>query len=115
MDPEPENVAEEFPQLFVRLPPFPGAIRSSSFSMRNRFFGAGVADSAGGGCSGLGSFFGSMVELLETGWETGAASVKQRWPVHLDVSPQKMEAGGGGLLLALLFPPQLFVPLPPFL
>src|SRR5262245_489758 len=63
--------------LCVPLPPFLGAIRSSSFTRRKRFFGAGV--SAGGDCSGgVRSSFGSMVRLLETGLRTVAASTKQR-------------------------------------
>src|SRR5215207_5430828 len=50
------------------FPPFLGAIRSSSLSMRNRFFAAGAGDSAGGGCSGgRRSFVDSMLGLLETG------------------------------------------------
>src|SRR5262245_26132167 len=66
------------PPCFV-FPPFLGAIRSSSFSMRKRFFGGSGGSVDRGGSDGLRSVFGSMIRLLKkSGWELSPASARQR-------------------------------------
>src|SRR5215510_4290233 len=73
----PDEVPE--PELLEPPPPFPsptgllcglrwvpGAMRSSSFSMRKRFFGAGGGSACRGWSDGVGSCCDSMIGLLET-------------------------------------------------